>query len=564
MSFRSNKQSPLHEIVSPYTIKFLFLYYYMLSIPFLQALTPPQISYRIYRNNYRFKEHLMKWYELDKKYIVNYMLLSMLSLIYIFPIVLINLYFKDDLGWSLRGSIGLKGDGRPLGEYLVLALCGGNPVTDTAPLPLILSVLFLSYTLILYAKTNLDFIPSPCALLTVLLFIITNPFALECLSYRYGSLVILAALAIPFLMFSIPGTVSKWKSFVYPSLLSIALMSLYQPALGMCLVLFIVGVFFVLFQEKKVNYIHEGLRIAGIGFGAIAYKLVIANHYVDQSDWRYTASQTLELKPGSIIAIFQNIFAACNYVREFLSEAALWYQVVLVLVIVLTMLLTVVWYCQKSEKKGWRRVIDILFLLLSPVCVLVSSFLPLMILRQQTLKLRIFIAFGGFLLYLGILLLYFVKKHPAFIRPLMLLLILCNLYHYTYVYSYGNAVNNHNEYAKYIAYHVVNDLETINADGKFTRVSFIGEMPRSQRTQMFCDKYPMTGALLPQYFTNDGWIGGAYVLHYLQDGLTLEEGTDADRQTVGSGESVMANSLYSCYVNADKIIIVFHDSTVSD
>lgn len=84
----------------------------------------------------------MKWYQLDKKDIINYLLLSMLSLLYILPIVLINLYFKDDLGWSLRGSIGLKGDGRPLGEYLVLTLCGGEPVTDTAPLPLVLAVLF--------------------------------------------------------------------------------------------------------------------------------------------------------------------------------------------------------------------------------------------------------------------------------------------------------------------------------------------------------------------------------------------------------------------------------------
>ena len=110
----------------------------------------------------------MKWYQLDKKDIINYLLLSMLSLLYILPIVLINLYFKDDLGWSLRGSIGLKGDGRPLGEYLVLTLCGGEPVTDTAPLPLVLAVLFLSYTLILYARTNLDFISNRYALLTVM------------------------------------------------------------------------------------------------------------------------------------------------------------------------------------------------------------------------------------------------------------------------------------------------------------------------------------------------------------------------------------------------------------
>ena len=505
----------------------------------------------------------MKWYQLDKKNIINYLLLSMLSLLYIFPIILINLYFKDDQGWSLRGSIGLKGDGRPLGEYLVLALCGGGPVTDTAPLPLILAVLFLSYTLILYAKTNLDFISNRYALLTVLLFIIGNPFALECLSYRYGSMVMFAALGIPFLIFSIPDTVSKAKMFIYSSLLSMALMSLYQAALGMCLILFIINVFFVLFQQKRVSYAHEGLRIFGIGGGAVVYKLVIANHYVSHSDWRHAASQTLELKPESIMLIFQNIFATCRYIAEFLSETALWYRMILALFIILILTLSVVLYCRKEENRGWRRAVDIAFLLLSPFCVLISSFLPLMLLKQQTLKLRIYIALGGVLFYLGILLLHFAKKKPVLMRPLLWLLILCNLYHYTNIYSYGNAVNNNNEYAKYIVYHVAHDLETINADGDFSCVSFIGKMPVSQRTQMFRDKYPLTGALLPEYFTNDGWIGGAYVLHYLQDDLTIEKDTDADREIVASAAPVMANSLYSCYVNGDKIIIAFHEADIN-
>ncbi|MDE6604106.1 MAG: glucosyltransferase domain-containing protein [Lachnospiraceae bacterium] len=500
----------------------------------------------------------MKWYQFDKKNIINYLLLSMLSFLYILPLVLINLYFKDDLGWSLRGSIGLKGDGRPLAEYLVLMLCGGEPVTDTAPLPLILAVLFLSYTLILYSKANLDFISNRCGLLTILLLIITNPFALECLSYRYGSMVMVVALGIPFLIFSMPDAMSKGKLFVYSSLLSIALMSLYQPALGMCLVLFIVNIFLVLFQERKANYGLEVLRMIGIGAGAIVYKLIIAEHYVSQSDWRFSASQTLELRPGSIIAIFQNIFATCNYIIEFLAETSLWYRVVLLLFVLLTMFVSVAFYCDKNEKRGGRKAIDIAFLLLSPVCILISSFLPLMILRQQTLKLRIFIALGGFLFYLGILLLHFTKKHPTFFRPLLLLLILCNLYHYTCIYSYGNAVNNHNEYAKYLVYHIVHDIEIINADEEFTRISFIGEMPKSQRTQIFCDKYPLTGALLPQYITNDGWIGGAYVLHYLQNSLDIETDTDEDRQIAGSAEPVMANSIYSCYTNADKIIVVFN------
>lgn len=488
-------------------------------------------------------------------------MLSILSLIYILPIILINLYFKDDLGWSLGGNIGLKGDGRPLGEYLVLALCGGEPVTDTAPLPLILAVLFLSYSLTLYAKAKLNFISNHYALITLLLFIITNPFTVEYLSYRYGSMVVIVALGFPFIIFSMPDTLSKMKIFIYSSLLTMALMSLQQAAIGMCLILFITDIFFVLFQERKINYAHEGLRIIGIGVGAIVYKVIIARHYVSRSDWRYTASQTLEFKPGSIIMIFQNILATCNYIMKFISESALWYQIVLALIIILTMLLSIVLYCRESQKKGWRKAMDISFLLLSPICAFIFSFLALMVLKQQTLKLRIFIALGGFLLYLGILLLHCAKKHQIFLRPLLLLLILCNFYHYTYIYSYANAINNQDEYAKYIAYNVAHDLETISANGDFTQFSFIGQMPQPKRTQIFCEKYPMTGALLPTYFTNDTWIGGAYVLHYLQSDLTLEALTDSDQALIDSNEPVMANSLYSCYVNDNKIIVSFHESS---
>lgn len=506
----------------------------------------------------------MKWYHINKKYTTNYLLLTALSFLYVFPVFLVNIYFQDDLGWSLLGSLGIKADGRPLTEYLVLILCGGEPVTDPAPLPLILGVLFLSYALILYAQTNLDYISNRYALLAVLLFVITNPFAMEYLFYRCGCIGAIASLGCPFIIFSMPDTTSKLKMFIYSSLLSMGLMSLHPAPIAICLILFVVNIFFLLFQKKKLNYTLEGIRIAGIGIGAIVYKAVIANHFVSRTDWRYGASQTLEIKPASILVIFQNMIDTCKYIMRFLSEAAGWYQIVLSLLVLSAILLSVSLYCRENEKRWWHKAGNIAFLVLSPICVFFLSYLPLMILKEQTLKLRIFLAMGSFLFYLGILLLHFAKGHKTLLRPLVLLLILCNFYHYTYVYTFANAVNNQNEYEQYIAYHVAHDLETINADGTYACFSFIGQVPQPKRIQIFSEKYPMTSVLIPRYFTNDGWRGGAYILHYLQNDLDLTSDTDADRQLVASQEPVMANSLYSCYVNADKIIVVFHESGASD
>ena len=138
------------------------------------------------------------------------------------------------------------------------------------------------------------------------------------------------------------------------------------------------------------------------------------------------------------------------------------------------------------------------------------------------------------------------------------MLILCILYHYTYIYSYGNALNNQKEYASYLVYNIVHDIETINAENEFSTVSFIGQMPKTKRLQMMYDKYPIYNEIIPTYFTNDSWMGGAWVLHYMQEDLTIESDNETDNQIVSSTEPIMKNSVYSCYENGDKIIIYFH------
>ncbi len=499
----------------------------------------------------------MKWYKLNTKYLLYGFLLSLLSLLYIFPIVLANLYYKDDLGWSLNGSIGLKGDGRPLGEYLVLLLCGGSPVTDTAPLSLILAVLFLSYTLVLYTKTNLDSISDNRMVIPVLLLILTNPLSIECLAYRYGSFVMFTALGIAFLIFSIPETVSKPRLFLYSFFLIIALMSLYQTAIGMCLILIILAVFLEIIEKNAAPaafLFREGIRVAGIGLGAVFYQATIARHYISQLDWRYDASQTLDFKLSSIKTIIENIIAACHYITDFLSGTALWYQLVLGVTIVSAIAAILFFYCKDTEQTGKRKAFGIAFLALSPALVFIAGFLPIMLLKSLMLKTRTFIALGGFLFYLGVLLLYREKKRKTVIHVLF---VLCILYHFTCIYSFGSALSSQNEYAKYMVYNIAHDLETINAEGEYNAVTFVGEMPKNKQVQMLYDKYPIYGYMLPTYLTNNSWMGGAWVLRYLQEDMSLEAETEADTQIIHSAAPVMENAAYSCYTNADKIIVSF-------
>ena len=132
------------------------------------------------------------------------------SVLYILPIILFNTCFNDDLGITLYGATGLNGDGRPLGQFLSNLLSGGGIVADIGPLPLLCSILILSYSLVVYAKENIPFSEENVLLSFVLLTVLTNPLSMSILFYRTGGFVMITALSIPFFLFSFNDEINTW------------------------------------------------------------------------------------------------------------------------------------------------------------------------------------------------------------------------------------------------------------------------------------------------------------------------------------------------------------------
>ncbi len=170
------------------------------------------------------------------------------------PIILFNTWFNDDLGITLYGVTGLNGDGRPLGQLLSDFLSGGGIVADIGPLPLLCSILILSYSLVLYAKREYTFFRNIIYFLSfVLLTVLTNPLSMSILFYRTGGFVMITALSIPFLLFSFNDEITAWIIGITAFVSGIAIMSLYQAAFGMCLVLVCMNIIFLLLQGKKTE-----------------------------------------------------------------------------------------------------------------------------------------------------------------------------------------------------------------------------------------------------------------------------------------------------------------------
>lgn len=498
----------------------------------------------------------MKWYRLDKRYSLIYVKLFFLSLLYVFPLILADIYYNDDLGNAQYGVPGWSGDGRPLAEAISVLLSGRrSSVIDLAPLPLILSMLILVYALVLYAKTNWDKEFNDYMQIMVLLFVLVNPFNMANLSYRYGCIVMFAALSIPFFMYSIPETISKVGIAASSVAFGVIIMCIYQPAICMCLVLCVINLFlFVIGKKKKI--MAELYRLPGIGVGAIGYKCVIAPYYVSTSDWRQAASQIVGL--GELGIFFSNIVRTCNYIINNILGIPPVNLAVLGALIAFAMLSAVIYFYRDNiQKKFIYKFCGIIFVVASPVLTFFATFFPLLFLEQAALRSRVYLSVGGFLLFIGIMILYSAPKHKILGG---LLCAMCIFYQYTFMYSYANALKSQNEYQKYMVYNIAHDLETINSDGDFSTITVIGTMPKARQTQLICNKYPLINELVPIYIDNDTWIGGVWLYRYLQDGLTLEETDDLDLQVINTDEPIMQNSVYSCYTRGEKIIIYFRDT----
>lgn len=492
-----------------------------------------------------------KWYRLDRKGRSVYGKLLVISLLYILPIIVANVRYNDDMARTLYGLTGWNGDGRPLGELLIKLLCGGEPIVDLAPLPLILSVAVLSYALVVYAGSCLDFISGEYGLVLLLATILTNPFAMSNLSYRFDCIIMFAALSIPFILYAVPDTVGGVKLFICAFVAGVAAMSLYQPVLGMCIVLFIAHLFFAVTGGKKAS---AGVwRMGGIGAGSIFYKLVVARHYVSPDDWRHEASGIVDIRFRSVKTVWDNMAACVRYIWDFFMQTSFLNRIVWAILLGLSVaVMLYAWF--KADKRSRRhRVMGAVFIAVSPIFVFAATFLPLIVLEHMRLKSRVLISFGGFLFFLGILLFYALRRKTC----AALLLVLCLVGQFTYMYAYGNALKCQNEYEEYMVYSVVHDLETINADGAYSEISFIGQMPRARQLTMTCNKYPFFQEIVPVYFGNDTWIGGAWVYHFMQNDLAIVGVSDDDRSFIDTAEAVLENSRYSCYTYGNKIIICF-------
>lgn len=503
----------------------------------------------------RKDKNMLKKMYLHGIYNKVFVLLFVFSIFYVLPVILFNTCFNDDLGITLYGTTGLNGDGRPLGQFLCNFLSGGGVVADIGPLPLLCAMLILSYALVLYAKENICFSEANICVPFVLLLILTNPLSMSILFYRTGSFVMITALSIPFLLFSFNDEIAVWKMAIGAFVSGMAIMSLYQPAFGMCLVLVCINiVLWLLYDKNRIR--NDIMRLIGLFLGAVVYMALIMPHYIDPTGWRHEASQTIEgVNLLALKTFLLNIWNSTFYVIDYLKGLSTVSKIFWVLFVVVAWGTSLYLGYIRTKDNKKKCVMTILVLGIAPCIIAVISYVPLAVLNSLGIKCRLFISFSGVLLYFGIFMIALSKRNRMLATIILAGYLLGQ---FSCMYSYANTVKNEAEYEKYLAYSIAHDIETINAENEYHAFSFSGVVPQSRKYELIKEKYPFYDEIVPSYFYNDIWIGAAWIFPYLPENINNTQLNEEDQAVVDNKDPFLSNSTYSCYVNEDKIIVAFH------
>jgi len=501
---------------------------------------------------------------LNGSYLRAYIGLVIFSLVYVLPIIIANFYYIDDLGRSLEGNTGWKGNGRPLADWVAIILSDGKPLMDVSPWIQILSVVTLDYVLILFVKKLIP-MASAFQLFIVASFAYLNLFMLENLSYKFDSFGMIVSLGIFLLLYSLPDKNVNRKFLCLSSSLAVLLsLSIYQASVGAYISLAVLEVIYFLYQKSMWRDIMErvALRVLGILTGGLVYKLIIANRYVDKHG--YSAEHSSFLNPFSsadVSILIDNLASFGNMFRDYgLTLGVLGILLLLVLYIGLGIIAKSIW--RNREDTFSVKVITIFFLMISPVVFLLAAVAFLAMLRAPIFAPRVMMSFTVFTLFTG-LVIYYLSESGGWLgeKTFFTLGVLVLVGMLSFSSYYGNLLTRQEKINSLVATFLVYDINEVeqNKGHKAEKLAFVGHSPKCKELLLANKKRPLYDRLIPVYM-NNGWIwGSVYLEHLKKEAIKFEPEAD-DRDYTNSIKPVKTNEYYELYWRGDKLIAKFMGS----
>lgn len=112
------------------------------------------------------------------------------------------------------------------------------------------------------------------------------------------------------------------------------------------------------------------------------------------------------------------------------------------------------------------------------------------------------------------------------------------------------------DYETSVGTQLAQDLGTLTGGEPFT-VSFANELPRPMYLRPLFARYPNFNELIPIYFDNSTWLGGAWLYWFMPGTVTVEPMQEQDQALLETAAPACETSLYACYAGDGKLIVRF-------
>ena len=498
-----------------------------------------------------FMFHKMKLGKKEQKVFIG---LFFLSIAYIMPLILADRFFVDDLGRNYLGYYWWDHNGRLLANGIMKVLSGfSSTVLDLSPLTQILGVILLSMSLVFFSKKYFSHYSTKLQV-GMLFFALASPYLIENLSFKYDSLLMLLGLCFVFLCFSLPEELPRGIYYVLTSLLILGMLFLYQAELGayLCLVVFefIIG---MLKDEKTGHLIKRGIsRILQALILALLYQKSVSA-YIANSPYSKSHADLVALNAHGIKTVLYNFKEYLKIINMYVSSYKPLVIIVSIACLVSLILLLKNFY-QRSTKSLGLKIIDTILLIISPAVLFVLSLSLLIFLKNPVFGCRTMISMTVLYLIIGIALAYLIRH----IRSTYLIMGLCLLYSFTFMYSYGTLVKSQKVHEESITQSIVYDLRTLEKDHVINSIALSGSYTYSKQMIMADQNNKFYKKLIPNYFENNSMWGGYEVLSFLDTPTQFKMTSMSDLHYIKTHKSNIANKEYAIYVINQKAVIYFN------
>ncbi|MHA0866193.1 glucosyltransferase domain-containing protein [Enterobacter wuhouensis] len=474
-----------------------------------------------------------------------------LCILYVLPIIMADRLYVDDLGRTTLGYYGWIGNGRPLAEVLMLALSFGGLDLDVSPLPLLIAVIIYSIVSVAYVKS---IIPNKNALITVIasLSFILNPFYLENLSYKYDALPMMFSVCI--LLLAYLNISNICFRIALPIICVMASLSSYQASIGLFVSLAIIEAVASITKGAalKTASLRVAERAVGFGIGYLLYdKLIKPATVLESNGYTWQHSQTITLNGEGLGIFLRNINIYLEKIMKYVNSMPniiIW----LVVIFMVVSLVSIVFGIFTGKKSKLEAILCSAVVISSPLIVFSLTFIHMCLLVYPIASPRVFVSFSAFVFLLIALPFMHDKFNKASFAPAIIFV----AFSYVYVFSYGNALKFQDEFEKYVAVNIANDLSNIDPYGKL-KIQTNGYMDYPQQVSLVINKYPAMKDAILRYLNND-WYWAYFQLGKFGVRNDRARLSAKYASEISNDKALLVRRDYSFHKRNNILVIQFH------